>query len=146
MKAPTLRQMLGMTVLGLLWFTLGYQTKRWIGETGHIPPGLLVSTPPQHSATTLREQRDREFIGTMDPASRAMLENPVTQEARRQNLAAQQSRYVQTADVTALVVMKTQDTGHWVVTIVAPDGKETSFWTMGDAEGLRVPVRTITAY
>lgn len=110
----------------------------------------IASVPHQHTvmedAEAIREERDRTFMAQGNPHTAALLSLAWVQDIRRKQMQAERTRYVQTAEVTMVAVSKTLDTGLWVLTIMDPTARATSFWTDGDWMNRPVPVRTISPY
>ena len=70
-----------------------------------------------------------------------MIKTDYIQNQRKTNLRKIMNRYINVAKtVDKVIVDKTCDTGEYVITLVSTNGREVSFWMIGDS------VRTITPY
>lgn len=132
------------------WFFLGIG---WLGTLSTFIAGYsfhaFLSQPARGTSSILREasrlRHERDMEHQRDFPEFADYYHALRTNNEAEWLAA--SAYVQTLEVSDIIVTRTPDKDQWVITIQDPTGRRTSFWTQqAGALGIAVPVRTITPY
>jgi hypothetical protein len=138
----------GLVVAGLWSLTLVLAYQRGAQDARSTAIAEVRPEEPEtwSQAQEIREQRDQAFIIAHDPGSRAFFASPGVQEFRRAYARKHVQAFVSTKEAVELVVNRTLNSSDWVVSILDPDKRSTSFWAEGQAVGTPVPIRTITPY
>lgn len=95
-----------------------------------------------HRAFVIRQKAEGDCIGKAECYG---ISAAFVLDERWKNAQKYEPELVKTQNVVRVEMSKTSDTGEWVICIVDPDGKRSSFWLKSGSEN-GGEVRSITTY